>query len=346
MSRNHIKRLAVCGALLASGAQGVYALEDIPTQSGFSGRLGLHAGYTDAETNLVKGTSFWDIGKSGISSPVQAPKGEEDTFVFPSGEFAYTFGERQIQIFLASDVEDMVDLEVLQQLGVRKQFQSLGIVSLGYVTSGLLSQEVWSDPYDSTVSSRSDTDREFTGVRLEWDRIGGLPIGLMFQYRDIEVDDELSGVSIFGAGASELSLLNREGDDYRYEFHYTWRKSGNEIFRPFIGYQDADLDGDAMAYSGPYAGIDAAYQNQTWGVVGRARVGNKDASKRNPVYNRRTDSDWYEIAVSGNYRLPWGENWFATGTIAWAEENNDVGFHDQQNLLFMVGAEWRFGQDK
>ncbi|UCG73613.1 MAG: DUF2860 family protein [Chromatiales bacterium] len=344
MSVTRMFRLAACGLVLATGAQGAYALEDIPTTSGFSGTLGIGAGYTDAETNLVKGSSLWDIGQESVSSVSRSPKGEDDAFIFPRGEFAYTFGGPQIQLFLASDVEELVDLEVLQQVGIRKQFETLGIVSLGYVTSGLLNQEVWQDPY-SSGSSRSDTDREFTGVRFEWDRIAGLPIGLLFQYKDIEVDDERSG-SALGLTLEQQSDLSREGDNYRAEFSYTWRRSANEVFRPYFGYVDADLDGDATKYSGPYVGLDAGYQNETWGVAGRARVGSKDKSERNPVYNRRTDGDWYEIVLRGNYRLPWGENWFGTGGVAWAKEENNVNFHDQRNLLFTLGAEWRFGPDK
>lgn len=344
MSVTKMFRLAACGLVLATGAQGAYALEDIPTTSGFSGTLGLSAGYTDAETNLVKGSSLWDIGQESVSSVSRSPKGEDDAFIFPRGEFAYTFGGPQIQLFLASDIEELVDLEVLQQLGIRKQFETLGIVSLGYVTSGLLNQEVWQDPYSSS-SSRSDTDREFTGVRFEWDQIAGLPIGFLFQYKDIEIDDEKSGQAL-GLSLSDQNDLSREGDNYRGELRYTWRRSANEVFMPYVGYTDADLDGDATKYTGFYVGLDVGYQNDTWGLASRARVGSKDKSERNPVYSDRTDADWYEIALTGNFRLPWGENWFARGGVAWAKENNDVSFHDQRNLLFTAGAEWRFGQDK
>lgn len=344
MSIKNTIRLAACGLVVASLGQGAFALDDIPTTSGFSGQLGIAAGYTDAETNLVKGSSMWDIGQESVSSAFRTPKAEDDAFLFPRGQFAYTFGGPQIQLFLASDVEELVDLEVLQQLGIRKQFQRLGIVSLGYVTSGLLSQEVWQDPYNSS-GSRSDTDREFNGVRFEWDRIAGLPIGFLFQYKDVEIDDERSGTAILGSGNSDLSLLSREGDVYRGEFRYTWRRKANEIFSPFVGYTDADLDGDAMSYSGPYVGIDIGYQGEAWGLGSRARVGSKDMSKRNPIYGRRTDSDWYEIAVTGTYKLPW-ERWFAKATVAYAKDNNDVRFHNQKNLLFLVGADWRFGQAK
>lgn len=334
-------RIVATAFFLGVGAEAI-ALQDIPTTSGFSGNLGVAAGYTDAETNLIKGTELWDIGKSSVDSNFRSPEGEDDAFVLPTFDIAYTFGSQQIQLFLDGDVEELVDLETLSQVGIRKQFQELGIIELSYLSSGLAPQEVWADPYDAT-RPRSDTDREFGGVRFEWDRIAGLPIGFMIQYRDIEIDDEFSGTTIFGSGSSQAKLLSREGDDYRGEVRYTWRREANQIISPYLGYQDADLDGEAMAYSGPYIGLDAAYQGAKWGIAGRARAGTKEMSKRNPIYGTRTDADWFEIALSASYKLPW-DRWFAEGSLAWAKEDNDVSFHDQRNLLLLLGAEWRFGK--
>jgi len=54
-----------------------------------------------------------------------------------------------------------------------------------------------------------------------------------------------------------------------------------------------------------------------------------------PVFNERVDGDFYEIALSVDYKLPFfgGENWYASGVIAYADEDAEVEFHDQTNLL-------------
>ena len=334
-------QIAMASALLAA-APSLWAAGDIPTTSGFSGKVSLLGAYTDAETNFVKGSELWEIGTDRIDSAFSPADGESDQFIAPGLELQYTFGGPQIQLFLESDIEELVTLETLQQAGIRKQFDSLGILSLGYVTSGLLAQEVYQDPYDAT-QSRNDTDREFTGARFKWSKIFNTPIGFMVQYQDVEVDDERSGQAL-GLTAAQQSSLNREGDVYRGEVDYTWQKSNQELFRMYVGYTEDDLDGDAVSNDGFYIGVDAGYQNQTWGAAGRIKAGNRDYDERNPVYGRVTDTDYYEIVLDLNYRLPWGNNWFAKGGVAWGENNSKIDFHDEQNLLFTAGAEWRFGQ--
>lgn len=328
-------------AMLATAP--AWALEEIPAESGFTGVIRLSVGMVDAETNMVKGTQFWDLGKQNINSPFQAAKNEDDTFLVPGVQLVYGFGQSRTQVFLTSDIEDLITLEYQAEVGIRKQFDTLGIISLGYVGSGVVPQEVWSDPYDSS-QPRNDTNREFDGVRLVWDRIAGLPIEVLFQYRDVHIDTEASGTDpALGLTPAQIASLRRDADDYRAEIGYTWRKSSRETFRPFFGYTNYDAEGDAVKNDGFYMGVDAIYKAETWGVRGFIKAGNRDADSGNPIYGgRRTDSDYYVIAVKGSYKLPWGKNLFATGALSYGEENNKVEFLDQQTLLVLAGAEWRF----
>jgi len=135
-------RVLFSGVLLVA-APGAWAVKDIPTESGFSGSVGLSAGYTDAETNLVKGNALWEIGSDNIATVNQEASSEDDFFLSPGLELAYTFGGPQIQLFLESDIEDAVTLEFLSLVGVRKQFDSLGILSLAVITQSTIPQEVW-----------------------------------------------------------------------------------------------------------------------------------------------------------------------------------------------------------
>lgn len=344
MKASYRSWLAVFGVGLMAGSFPVWALDDIPTESGFGGTVTLLAGYSDADTNLVRGTELWEIGGKSVNNLSQNPKSESETFFAPGIDLVYTFGSWQAQAFIEGDIEDYVTLETVSQIGFRKQFDSLGILSAAYVTSGLLSQEVYSDPYDAT-GPRRDTDRDFTGVRFIWDRIFGLPVEVLLQYRDIEIDSERSGtLGGLGLTAGEIASLDREGDDYRAEVKYNWRKSPQEVFSPFIGYTNEDVDGDAIKNDGFYVGLDAGYQTREWGLSGRIKGGTRDADSANPVYGRRTDVDYYEIGVTGNVKLPWGENWYGVGSIVWAEDNSKVDFHEQQNVLVFAGASWKFGQ--
>lgn len=324
-----------------------WALPPIPAETGFRGSFRVSMNVTDAETNLVKGIPLGDLGEERVSSVTRAPKSKDDVFLSPAGSFSYTFADQQLQFFLSGGPERIVTLETLQELGVRKQFEKLGVFSLGYVTSGIVPQEVWEDPYDATAS-RDDTDQTFGGARFVWDKILGLPIEVLFQWRDMDVDKERSGAALVTAGAItavEATLLERDGNDYRAEFRYTWQISRRQIFNPYIGYMSADRDGDAMKNDGVYVGLDAAYFGGPLRILGRIRGGQRDYDARNPVYGRRTDTDWYEIALNATLALPFGNGrWAAVGGIAYAKDDSKVSFHDQQILLFQLGAQYRFGK--
>ena len=70
-------KLALVVALMAA-APTLWAAGDIPTTSGFSGKVRLLGVYTDAETNLVKGSELWEIGTDRLDSRFSAADGESD----------------------------------------------------------------------------------------------------------------------------------------------------------------------------------------------------------------------------------------------------------------------------
>lgn len=350
MIYRQIRKLAAASTVVFLGVGQAWALDPIPTGSGWVGSVFLGVGVTDSETNLVKGTSLWDLGSEGASSLSSGADDEDDTFPLTALKVAYTFGDRN-QVFLEGEVEEIVTMELMSQIGFRKQFEELGIVSLGLLTNGLLTQEVWQDPYDTTVSSRSDSDQDTSGVRFEWGWLADIPVEFMFQYRDIDVDKERSGSALVTAGtitAQQATLLERDGDDYRTELRYVWRGVEGFALIPFVGYASSDRDGDAIKYDGWYGGVNGGYKSDRWALTGAAKIGKQSADESNPVFGERTDADFYEVALRAVYQLPFwgGENWYAKGLLAYADEDNDVEFHDQTNLLFALGIEWRFGQDK
>lgn len=142
MNRRMQWRPAVAGLVLVVSGP-TWALPPIPAESGFRGSLRVSMNVTDAETNLVKGNPLGELGKENVTSVTRSPKSNDDVFVSPAGSFSYTFADQQLQLFLSGGPERLVTLETLQEIGVRKAFDALGVFSLGYVTSGIVPQEVW-----------------------------------------------------------------------------------------------------------------------------------------------------------------------------------------------------------
>ena len=83
---------------------------------------------------------------------------------------------------------------------------------------------------------REETDRDSTGVRLQWDRILGSAFELTFSYRDISIDTERSGEGVVSVAcdATCQDLLRRDGeaisgDAYRLQLSYIFLGQGYTV---------------------------------------------------------------------------------------------------------------------
>jgi hypothetical protein len=179
--------VAVPLALLAGTANA--AQGGITEDTGFSGNVLFGAGYIDLENSYVSGNKLIDVENISISD-YGAPKGESDVYPFFSGEVNYTFDNRW-QAFFGSNLEDLATLDMTQKLGVRKQWDSVGVMGVSLLTANIPG-EVWEDPYQLNAS-RSDTDRDSTGIQLDWYKILDSNFYLELSTREIDIDNEQSG---------------------------------------------------------------------------------------------------------------------------------------------------------
>ena len=125
-----------------------------------------------------------------------------------NGEVTYTFAASRTQLYFGNQLEDFIQFDFSTLLGVRHELGDKSLIAASYVFSSVPT-EVWEDPY-LTNQRRSKTDRDSNGLRLEWDKIAGTGLGIQYTYRNIELDDEMSGQSL-RLSASEMDLLDREG---------------------------------------------------------------------------------------------------------------------------------------
>jgi len=169
------------------------AIEPVPEAAGWRGFVVLGGGYTDLKSNLVAGNGLIDVGDPTISSVNDAPSSDGAFHPIVTGEVNYTFGNRW-QAFFGTSLEDAVTMDAVTQLGLRRDLGGTGILQGGLLFSGIPT-EVWEDPYAEGVA-RDETDRESTGVRLQWDRILGSAFEFTFSYRDVSIDTERSGEGV------------------------------------------------------------------------------------------------------------------------------------------------------
>jgi len=332
--------LALTAAAVALPAMA--ADDRVSSTRGFHGNVLLGAGYVDLESNLVAGNDLIDAKSKTIQSVNQSPDSNDAAFPVVSGEVNYSFGNGW-EAFFGGNIEDYVTMDFATRLGVRKDWDGVGVTGLSAVFSGLPA-DVYEDPYLVGVP-RSTTERDSTGVRFDWWRILDSNFFFQFQTRKIDVDTERSGTDpALGLTASEISLLRRDGDDSRYTLGYRWQ-NGDHLFQPEISFGEDDRDGDAVG--GDVAGgkLTYSYFATDWTLVASGSFRSKDYDAANPVYDKKTDSDEYAVALSGFYKVGWGDgNWQLFGSMAYGDSDSDVDFHDASVFSASLGVAYFFGK--
>jgi hypothetical protein len=335
--------IAVPLALLASAAMA--AKGGITEEVGFSGNVLFGAGYLDLENSYVAGNALIDVENNTISG-YGSPNGESDIYPFFSGEVNYTFDDRW-QAFFGSDLEDLATLDMVQKLGVRKQWDGVGVMG-GSLLLANIPGEVWEDPY-LLNESRSETDRDSMGIQLDWYRILDSNFFLELNTREIDIDNEQSGVNAFTpdnlpCDAACQSSLRRDGDDTRLTIGYRW-ENGSSIWQPEITVGEDDRDGDAISRDVMGLKLSYTYRGDVWIPVVSLAYVDYEYDQANPIFNQRTDADGYAVSFSMLRKLElWDGNWSAVGNLVVADIDSRVNFNDSYAFGINAGVNYAFGK--
>jgi len=316
----------------------------VSSTRGFHGNILLGAGYIDLESNLVAGNDLVDAKSRTIQSVNQSPDSNDTAFPVVSGEVNYSFGNGW-EAFFGGNIEDYVSMDFATRLGVRKDWDGVGVTGLSAVFSGLPA-DVYEDPY-LVGAPRRTTERDSTGVRFDWWRILDSNFFFQFQTRSIDIDTERSGAALLAADElteADVRLLRRDGDDSRYTLGYRWQ-NGAHLLQPEVIFGEDDRDGDAVAGDILNAKLTYSYFATDWTLVTSGTYFSKDFDKANPVYDKKVDDDGYALAVSGFYKVGWGDgNWQLFGSLVYADNDSDVDFHDTSIFSANLGVAYFFGK--
>ena len=334
----------VCLLCLLSGlvTEAFAQLRPIPEEAGVSGFVNLGVAAINGKSNLIAGNSIGDIGSDPIDSIFAKPKSKSSVIPLASFELAYTFAGDRTQIFAGSSLEDFIRFDFAAQLGVRKQFRNKSILSVGYLLSSIPA-EVWADPYVANVP-RQETDRTSNGVRVSWGRIAGTGLELQFTAREIEVDNELSGLTGgLGLSAPEVALLNREGDLRRFKVTYVFGVGEKSQLAPALLFTEYDFDGDAMAHDRTGIEITHFYTGERFIFATNVALAWGDYDAVNPIYLDKRDDERIGASFTLFDRKLFGESkWLGSATLVFFQDDSDIDFYDTEIALFGVGVFRRF----
>jgi hypothetical protein len=320
------------------------AIEPIPQTPGWRGFVVGGVGYTDVKSNLVAGNGILDIGRDTINSIYDAPRSDSAWHPVFTGEINYTF-EDQWQVFFGTSLEDAVTLDGVAQFGVRKDLGTSGVLQGGYLFSGIPTQ-TWEDPYAEGVK-REETDRDSSGLRLQWDRVMGSAFELTFSYRDISIETERSGQGVTSVPCDVAcqDLLRRDGDQYSFDVSYLYKlgEGSRHLLRPMVRYTIDDRDGEAISGDSYRLQLSYVFLGQGYTVASNVVFGGSSEDARNPLFGVTTDSNRYAVDTTLFYRLPAASGrWQALGGITWGKDDSNVRFYDSEVFNVNVGVMYRF----
>ena len=318
------------------------ALEPIPVESGFSGFIRPGVGYLRYKSNMVASFLGYDLSDKRINSRNDSPNTESNGIILVPFALRYTFASTRTQLFIGTDLRDLVRFDLSQQIGVKQEIGRFGLLQGGLLFSGIPAK-VWKDPYLEN-QNRNDTSRTSTGGRLVWDRIFGSNFQLQYTYRKIDISSEKSGDSIPSLTNSQRNRLDRNGDRHVAEAFYRFNFSKKHRLMPQLIYARDDLDGDAMASDTFDFQLTYAYFGGPFVLTLNGLIGKSDYDKKNPIYDKTRDDDRYGIQGSLYYKNPWDWTLFGSEPMsfylggAYFDVDSNIDFYDQEATMATVGV--------
>lgn len=348
-----IIKLTIIHGILASSlwCQSLMAVP-IAKESGFSGFVAVGALGLEYKSTMIAGNAFDDEITDNVINSLNDEASTESTAI-PNFEynFKYTFAESQTEIFLGSELLDVLTFDGTSRLGVRKNFNRVGILGIAALAS-TVPTEVWADPYD-TSQPRQSTERTTSGAAIKWEDIAGSKFGLEMRARKLEIDGgDKSGLNAPYTGQVPTSLtpqelnqqLNREGDLSMLIGRYTWKINNKNFLEPQLRYRDYDLDGQAMKFQRTTLRLNYLYKGANWKLVGVVVANQDEFDNINPLFGRKADANGLGASFTAGYKNPfgWSKQFSLLGTVAAYENDSDINFYDMSGSLISLMAAYQF----
>lgn len=336
--------ISLCGSVLNA--------DPIANESGWSGYISGGVAALDFKSNMVAGNILdKDISNDRIYNINN--KASRESTIMPSFDynFKYTFADTQTEVFLGTDLEDLLTFENSTRLGVRKYFKGVGIIGASLLISALPTK-VWKDPYDTTQPRLSD-DKTSNGVAVTWEDVAGSQFDLEVRLREHEIDGgDMSGLNApytgeVSHGLTNLqlnSLLDREGDSTMLIATYHWKINEDSYLEPSLRYTDYDLDGEAMKYERTSLKLDYVRTGEKWNFITTAIIGQDDYGNKNPLYAKEADSTLMGASITAGYKNPfgWSKKLSLLTTLGAYENDSDIDFYDTSITMVNMSLLYRF----
>jgi len=346
LARASLSRLAATATLVLLGAvPALPAQNAIPRSSGVGG-FGIFAlaAYSGRTNFFASGPPLIGaISRPVTTSVFAAPDELKAAAALVGGEVNYTFANTRTQLFALGSLEDVFQLDVAIQLGVRQELPDKSIATVNAIVTPF-PQKLWVDPY--VEFAVRDFDKvNFPGFRLVWSRILGTGLELTFTDRFFVFDAEQSGQWLVGQGRldpDDVDLLDRNGDNLSFQTGYHFR-AGRHRFEPSVTYARDNRDGAAVSSDGFGARLNYRYLDPRFAIDANLGYAQRDHDAIHPLYGERVSRDRVggSITAAVPIELLGSKKWNLWASAEYIREDSNVDFFESRLSALTLGIGWR-----
>jgi len=318
------------------------ALEPMAKESGFSGFAVLGTGYIEYKSNEVAGNKLVDLKNERITG-YGTPSKQSQSIPVITGTVKYTLEDKKTEFFLGNSLEDYLRMDSSLSLGVRHKFDDIGILGIRILAS-VSPTKVYEDPLSVGIK-RNTTERTSAGLGIKWENIMDSNFEVDIRARNIEFENDLNGLSLVGTtiNIAEYKDLERDGTMTSAELLYTVSLNEHHTLVPSIKFTSNDRDGAARDYTQSEVKLSYFYFSQKWIVSTLIYAGESSYDKRNPVFDKKQDTDFLGAGVNVTYKQPFGwKHWGINAGFFASRGDSDIDFYDTRLTLATIAVAYHF----
>ena len=320
---------------------------NLPETSGLRGFVRPSLGFLNFRSNTVARFLRYNLANPEIQSIYSRPETQGMPLFLLPFEVNYTFSKSKTQLFMGTQLDDLIRFNLTTQIGVKQQFNKFGIFQLSFLLNSLPTM-VWSDPYVVDVD-RVQTERHSYGLRFMWNKILNSNFRIQYSVRKIKIGNEDSG-SQLQLTPEQQSQLSRKGFTHNVELLYWIKIKNSQLIAPALVYIRDTREGSARARDAIEAKVNYSWFGKQFTVTTNAFIGFTKHKAENPIYLKTQEDIYFNLVATLYYKNPWGwkignsepMNFFLN--VATYQANTNIDFYYREAFLTTGGILFRWAK--
>ncbi|WP_430458121.1 DUF2860 family protein [Rheinheimera sp.] len=256
---------------------------------------------------------------------------------FPLTRLEYTPGSSQTSFFFGNGQDNVTKRQIALEFGLVHSLSQHSKITFAMFPELPFSGETWKDPF-LTGQDRQETNERAAGGRLKFEHAGDYPFDVQYAFAKNSIDIEESGRSLMQLNQPQRSMLNRNAEFHRFNVNMNFTVGDGVFFVPGLQITTSEAQGDANDFAEGTLILQSLYIKERHFLSASMRVGKKESSLENPIFNLPQDDRTLSLDAVYKYSEPLGyKNWSLLGVAIWNKSDANITFYDSQSAVLGIG---------